>query len=134
MSVRTTDEFKKLPIGKVCMVYFHSIDIVLGREQDRKAWQARCHLPKMLFVDKKGRKKGRVSKKLQDYGLFKRMLAVKEAVYKGHKRMLHLYEKFCDEAEVEKYWGDDEDEDEEVVQEDIPPAAETNEADCEDEF
>ena len=85
MSVRTTSEFKKLPVGRVCSVYFHAIDFVLGRkERVRQAWQARCHLPKTMFHAKKGRKGARTSSKLQNYGLFKRMFAAKTAESQKH--------------------------------------------------
>ena len=130
MSVRTTSEFKKLPVGKVCSVYFHAIDVVLDRkERVRQAWQARCHLPKTMFHTKKGRKGARTSSKLQNYGLFKSMLAT---VYVNHKNMLRLYEKYCDEAETVPYWGDDNADD--VDMEELEPAEDPNEDDCDDEF
>jgi hypothetical protein len=132
MSARTTEQFKKIPIGKVCVVYFHAIDVVLGRKDlVRRAWQARCHLPKVLFAEKKGRKGARSSAKLQNYFLFKRMLAVKPAVYDRHKNMLRLYEKYCDDASTTKYWGEDEEED---LPEDVAPAEDTKEVNCDDEF
>ena len=133
MSARTTSEFKRLPIGKVCSVYFHAIDVVLGREEVvRKAWQARCHLPKVMFSPKKGRRGSRTSAKLQNYVCFKRMLGVKPAVYDNHKNMLRLYEKYCADAEATPYWGDDGDD--EALEEDIAPAEDTKESDCDDEF
>ena len=133
MGVRTTSEFKKLPVGKVCSVYFHAIDVVLDRkERVRQAWQARCHLPKTMFHAKKGRKGARTSSKLQNYGLFKRMFAAKTAVYANHKNMLRLYEKYCDEAETAPYWGDDNADD--VDMEELEPAEDPNEDDCDDEF
>ena len=133
MSVRTTREFKRLPVGKVASVYFHSIDVVLGRKElVRRAWQARCHLPKIMFHPKKGRRGSRTSGKLQNYGVFKRMLAVKPAVYQNHRNMLRLYEKYCEEAETTAYWGDDSDDDGQI--EDIDPAEDPHEEDCDDEF
>ena len=130
MSVKTTAQFKRLPIGKVCMVYFHAIDVVLGRKElVRRAWQARCYLPRAMFSSKKGRKSARVAK-LQNYACFKRMLGVKRAVYDRHKTMLRLYEKYCEEAEIEKYWGDDDDQ----SLEDIAPAAHVSEDDCDEGF
>ena len=137
MKVNTTKQFLRLPIGKVCMVYFHSIDFVLGRTgQVRKAWEARCHLPKIMFNTKKGRKRRvtAASKRLHDYGLIKRMLAVKKAVYDGHKRMLFYYDKYCEEAEVDKYWGEEEDHEGDDMLAEVMSAEETNEADCDDEF
>ena len=133
MSVRTTREFKRLPVGKVASVYFHSIDVVLGRKElVRRAWQARCHLLKIMFHPKKGRRGSRTSGKLQNYGVFKRMLAVKPAVYQNHRNMLRLYEKYCEEAETTAYWGDDSDDDGQI--EDIDPAEDPHEEDCDDEF
>ena len=117
---------------KVCMVYFHAIDVVLGRKDlVRRAWQARCHLPKVMFAEKKGRKSTRTSAKLKDYCLFKRMLAVKPAVYQRHKTMLRLYEKYCEDASMTKYWGE---EDDDLPTEHVAPAEDTNEADCDDGF
>ena len=135
MKVSTSQQFARLPLGKVCMVYFHAIDFVLDRkEKVRKAWQARCHLPRIMFNTKKGRKRRvtAASKMLHDYGLIKRMIAVKEAVYAGHKRMLFCYEKYCQEAEIEAYWGEEEEHEGEL--EEVIAAEETHEADCEDEF
>ena len=132
MSVRTTEEFKRLPVGKVCSVYFHAIDIVLDRQDRiRQAWTGKVHLPKMLFHPKKGRRGCRTSSKRQDYVCFKRMLAVKDAVYANHTNMLRLYEKYCSEAETMAYWGEDDDDD---AMEELAPADATNEQDCVDEF
>ena len=133
LSVRTTSEFKKLPVGKVCSVYFHAVDVVLGRtEKARQAWRSRCHYPKIMFHSKKGRKGARTSTKLQYYGCFKRMIAAKTAVYEHHRNMLRLYEKYCTEAECKPYWGDDEDND--GMMDDIGSAEDPNEDDCDDEF
>ena len=115
------------------MVYFHAVDVVLGRTGvDRKAWQAKCHLPRIMFTDKRKQRKGsRTSAKLFNYGLFKRMIAVKPAVFSRHKSMLRMYEKYCHQAEISPYWGDD---DEDVSDTGIEVADDTNEADCTDEF
>lgn len=119
--------------SKVCMVYFHAIDVVLDRKNlVRKAWQARCHLPKAMFQDKKGRKGSRASAKLTNYALFKRMLAVKPAVYEQHQNMMRLYEKYCDEVSTNKYWGGDGDD--ECPTREVVPAEEIDEVDCDDGF
>ena len=135
MSVRTTEQFKKLPVGKVCMVYFHAVDIVLGRkDQVRKAWRSSCHLPKVLFADKvKGRKPLLKSAMTRNYEFFKRMLAVKEAVFGKHKKMLKLYEQYCNllQPGAPMYWGDV---DEIVDPSAIAEAANVNEASCADGF
>ena len=95
------------------MVYFHSIDVVLRRTASvRQAWSSRCHLPKIMFIPKKGRNARDTSSKCYDYVLFKRMIAVKAIVYKRHKIMFRKYEKYCEEASLPKYWQDaDSDED-----------------------
>ena len=62
------------------------------------------------------------------------MLAVKPAVYDRHETMLRLYEKYCDDASLTKYWGDDDDEDETTEGLRVAPAEDTNEADCDDGF
>ena len=113
------------------MVYFHSIDFVLRREKIlHQAWSARCHLPKTLFVPSKGRSR-RASSKCFDYIFFKRMIATKTVVYKWHRRMFHLYEKFCEEASFTTYWNDDEsDEDDDNPE----TAAATNEVVKDDAF
>ena len=116
------------------MVYFHAVDVVLGRNNlVRRAWQSRCHLPKVYFFPKKGRTKaGRASTKLQNYGLFKRMIAVKSVVFDRHKRMFRLYEKYCEEASLTTYWPDaGSDDDEEVG---LAPADDTKEVDCDEGF
>ena len=114
------------------MVYFHAVDVVLGRKEVvRRAWQARCHLPKIVFATKRPRKGSRTSSKLQDYCLFKRMIAVKSVVFERHNEMLRLYEKYCREASMTSYWGVDQDVD---IDEEIAAADETNEADCDDGF
>ena len=121
----------------MCMVYFHSIDVVLGRTDVlRRAWSARCHLPKVLFHPLQGRKprRGRLASKCHDYSLFRRMIFCKDVVYKNHARMFHLYEKYCDEASLTKYWrnnkGDDSDDEEPT----IAAAETTNEVVDDDEF
>ena len=106
----------------MCMVYYHAVDVVLGRKESvRLAWNSRCHLPKTMFGGAQGRKR-KGSAKCRDFPLFKRMLAVKHVVYERHRLMFRMYEKFCDEAKLPKYWND-EDEDETT----IAPAAATNE-------
>ena len=60
------------------------------------------------------------------------MLAVKDAVYQNHKKMLRLYEKYCEEAGTTPYWGSDSDD--EGAMEDIDPAEDPQEEDCDDEF
>ena len=116
------------------MVYFHSVDVVLGRTDIvRRAWSFRCHLPKVLFHPQKGRSRSSSSnKKCYDYPLFKRMLLCKSIVFKNHTRMFRLYEKYCDEASLEKYWGGaDENSDEET---EVKPAESTNEIVDDDGF
>ena len=88
----------------MCTVYFHSVDYVLGRQSPRLCYQYRCHLPKALFAPGKKR-----SNKCQDFAQFQRMLTVKMIVYKQHRVMFRLYEKYCKEAELPKYWNDDDD-------------------------
>ena len=121
-------------LSQVCMVYFHAVDFVLGREDvARRAWQSRCHLPKIMFAEKRKQRKGvRTSAKLQNYACFKRMMAVKPAVYDRHKVMLRMYEQYCHEASVSKYWGVGEEDDD--IQTEIAVADDTNEADCHDGF
>ena len=118
---------------QVCMVYFHSVDVVLGRtDVVRRTWQARCHLPKIMFAEKRKHRKGsRTSSKLQNYVCFKRMIAVKQVVYERHQAMLRMYERYCHEAEMSKYWGIEEDDD---LDTDVAVADDTNEADCDDGF
>ena len=114
------------------MVYFHAVDVVLGRKDVvRRAWQARCHMSRIMFAQKRPRKGSRKSSKLQDYCLFKRMMAVKSVVFDKHHEMLRLYEKYCREASTPSYWGADEDVDND---QEIFAADETNEADCDDGF
>ena len=115
------------------MVYFHAVDFVLGRNDVvRKAWRPVVHLPKIMFVEKRKHRKGtRTSAKLQNYPLFKRMLAIKPVVYARRKTMLRLYEKYCHEASATKYWGTEEDDDTTEV---VGVAEDTNEADCDDGF
>jgi len=79
-------------------VYFHSIDFVLGREKDRNAWRSCVHLPRTLFPDKNAKRKSKDNRK-KDYMFFKRMMAVKEAVFTRHFHMLRMYEVYCGEAE-----------------------------------
>ena len=117
------------------MVFFHSVDIVLGRENVvRKAWQTRCYLPKTMFEDQ--RKKRRRQAQFKNYPYFKRMLAVKEVVYNRHREMLGLYERYCAEASVVPYWGDDDAASDDGDNDDnaVVAAADTNEADCDDGF
>ena len=133
LSVRTTEQFKRLPVGKAVMVYFFSIDFVLGRNaSDRKAYKTKCYYPKAMFSNNgKGR---RSTRKLvsTNYEFFKRMLGCKEAVFTGHKRMLKLYEKYCAEMSpgCPMYWGDEE----EPELASVPKAQNKNEASCADGF
>ena len=114
----------------MCMVYFHSVDFVLGRtEVLRRAWSCRCHLPRALFHPPKRRSSS--AQKCYDYPLFKRMLLCKSVVYANNKRMFQLYEKYCEEATLSKYWGEDANTDEEAL---ITPADVTNEIVEEDGF
>ena len=114
------------------MVYFHAVDVVLGRKDvDRRAWQSKCHLPRIMFTDKRKTRKGaRTSAKLFNYPLFKRMIACKPAVFARHKIMLRLYEKYCHELEISPYWESEDDEQQTGIQ----VADATNEADVADEF
>ena len=59
------------------------------------------------------------------------MLAVKSVVFQRHQLMLRLYEKFCRQASMISYWGEDKEDDND---QDIAVADETNEADCDDGF
>ena len=88
MGAKTSQQFRRIPVGKMALVYFMSIDYVLGRtEMERRAWRFKCHFPKSLFVNKTGRPgKKRVSNRCYDYPLFKRMVATKEVVYKNHRK------------------------------------------------
>ena len=115
------------------MVYFHAIDFVLGRKEvDRKAWRAKCHLPRIMFVDKRKHRRGvRTSVKLFNYACFKRMVTVKSAVYERHKVLLRMYEKYCHQADISPYWADSEDDDQPT---DTVVADDTNELDCTDGF
>ena len=159
MGVRTTDEFKRIPVGKVglspapslsqppspplshqilhtsqvCMVYFHAVDVALGRKDvDRRAWQFKCHLPRIMFTDKRKQRKGvRTSAKLFNYVCFKRMMAIKPTVFQRHKVMLRLYEKYCHQGEIPAYWRSEEDDEHDTG---IEGADETNETDVTDEF
>lgn len=85
-----------------------------------------------MFQPKKGRRGARTSGKLQNYGYFKRMMACKHAVYNNHKNLLRLYEKYCEEADNTPYWGDESDDDGMI--EDMDPAEDPEEDDCDDEF
>ena len=60
------------------------------------------------------------------------MIAVKDSVYQNHKKMLRLYEKYCGEADTTPYWGADSDDD--GVMEDMDPAEDPQEEDCDDGF
>ena len=121
--------------NKVCMVFFHSVDIVKSIEEDRGAWQAKCYLPKTMF-DKKT-KKGMKKPKFINYNLFKRMVAVKEVVYARHHDMFRLYERYCHQASINtRYWGDDSGSDSAGEQDNdaVVSADDTCEADCDDGF
>jgi len=120
------------------MVFFHSIDFVLGRTpSDRLAWRTPCYLPISLF-DKTKKPKGMKTPKYQNYKFFKRMIAVKEVVYQRHMEMLRLYETYCQQASItDKYYDDDDeelDDDGDSGGEPVIAADETNEADCDDGF
>ena len=94
-------------------MFFHSIDFVLKNEGPRKCYKYSCYTPKVVFLKgKKGRSKTR---KCTYFGLFQRMLVVKDIVYNNHRKMLDLYEKACDEMNEETYWGADDDDDGTVV-------------------
>ena len=124
------------PYNKVCAVYFHSIDIVKGAEKDRAAWETKCYLPKKLFEPKNTKKRMKKAKFI-NYGLFKRMIAVKEVVYARHRDMFRLYERYCHQASMrDLYFNDGEDDDSETEDEHPPvvDADDTNEADCDDGF
>ena len=84
------------------MVYFHSIDYVLGRDPDRNAWRAYAHLPRTMFPKKNAKRVPKDNRK-KDYPFFKRMinLLVRETVFNRHREMLRLYQKYCEEAEEE---------------------------------
>ena len=117
------------------MVYFFSIDVVLGREKKvRQAWKYVCHLPQTKFVSKKGRPRRRGSSKNQcfDYPFFKRMVICKKSVYENHKRMLVHYERYCESASLRKYWSDDDDSGDEDGT--VKAAEATNEVVCDDGF
>lgn len=80
------------------MVYFHSIDYVLGRDPNRNAWRAHVHLPRTLFPKRNAKRLPKDNQK-KDYPFFKRMMAVKGTVFNRHRTMLRLYEKYCAESE-----------------------------------
>ena len=82
------------------MVYFHSIDYVLGRDPDRNVWRAYAHLPLTMFPKKNAKRVPKDNRK-RDYPFFKRMIAVRSAVFDRHREMLRLYQKYCGEAEEE---------------------------------
>ena len=110
----------------MCMVYFHAVDVVLDRKDCvRAGWQSKCHLPKALFasVGVKGRKR-KAASKCRDFALFKRMIAVKDVVYRKHRKMMKIYERYCDEAKLPKYWDDEDDDEHELA---AVPAPATNE-------
>ena len=116
------------------MVYFLSVDYVLGREHcTRVAWGSHCHLPKVMFTGKKARK-GSAASKLKNYPCFKRMLAIKPAVFSRHKEMLRLYEGYCHEAARHPYWDNDDDGDVTGEGMTVVPADNINEADCDGGF
>ena len=73
-----------------------------------------------------------MSGKLQNYCLFKRMIAVRPAVYNNHKQMLKLYEAYCNNASLPTYWGNDDGDSGDDLS--VAPAEETNEGDCVDGF
>ena len=114
------------------MVYFLSVDFVLGRKHvSRLAWGSKCHLPKVMFSGQKTRK-GSAGSKLQNYSYLKRMIAIKPAVFSHHHEMLRAYEGYCHEASRRPYWDDD---DGDVTGEDcVVPADNINEADCDGGF
>lgn len=117
------------------MVYFHAVDIILDRkEEERKAWRSSCHLPKVLFADNvKGRKPSRRSAMTRNYVFFKRMLAVKDAVFARHKKMLKLYEQHCNllQPGAPMYWGNTDELLDPAV---IAEAPDVEEASCADGF
>ena len=116
------------------MVYFHAVDFVLGREKNRQAYRYKCHLPKVMFAEKvKGRRPSSKSAMKTNFEFFKRMLAVKEAVYSRHKKMFELYEQRCYllQPGAPMYWGDGDDlDDADEVQE----AKDVEEASCAESF
>jgi len=83
-----------------------------------------------MFQDQRSRKRPGGNKK-QNYSCFKRMIAVKPAVYDNHLTMLRLYEIYCSDASLPTYWGDDGDTDSEL---DIAEPDEVSEIDCDDGF
>lgn len=60
------------------------------------------------------------------------MLSCKSIVYKNHARMFRLYEKYCDEATLEKYWGEEPDNSD--AETEVKPAEATNEVVDDDAF
>ena len=56
------------------------------------------HLPRTLFPVKNAKRVAKDNRK-KNYNFFKRMLAVKQAVYNRHHQMLRKYEVYCNEAE-----------------------------------
>ena len=113
------------------MVFFFSVDFVLGRTVDRVAWKFPVYLPIQSFEKTKKGAKG----KLQYCVFFRRILAVKEVVYQWHNEMFRLYERYCRQASItDIYWGDSDYSSAEEESEEVIAADETNEADCDDGF
>ena len=110
-------------------MFFHSIDFLLGKECPRLCYKYNCYHPKVMFEASK-KKKSHYSGKCQYFSQFKRMLVVKDLVFKYHRKMLRLYEKSCDETEQEAYWGHDADNDGPT----IDAAEATNEVVSDDTF
>ena len=80
-------------------MYFHSVDLVLGRKPEREAWRVNVHLPRLLFPNPDLKRQPKSNRKM-DYVFFKRMLGVKDVVFRRHHSILRLYQRFCREAEV----------------------------------
>ena len=62
------------------------------------------------------------------------MIFCKEVVYKNHSRMFHLYEKYCDEASLTKYWRKNIEDDSDDEEPTVAAAEATNEVVDDDEF
>ena len=110
------------------MVYYHAVDVVLQKTKEegvRMGWKSECHLPKTMFQSKRKGRKRKSSQHCCDFELFRRMVTVKNIVYKHHRRMFVLYERWCHDHSEPKYWNDDDDDDGDTMS--VQPAKSTNE-------
>ena len=63
------------------------------------------------------------------------MIACKEAVFAGHKRMLRLYEKYCSQTDIQPvYFGEFDDIEYDCAESGVAPAEKVGEASCAEGF